>query len=299
MVRRYNELIKYLNDTGSNDLKINVMPLRAKTIEKRVSSEGIDPNGSNPFARNSFVEKVEMDVLRKPMKADEIRKVIEQINRGIAPTEYLERVIETIRKEDDTRIAAEGERYEKAKAKAVADIAKQTDKINGQKKRSEEEKRVAIENFIAETNEMVEAKHNDNIIRINQNSHQMMQRLRMFEVGKSYLVPDNLESMVFDFATPAIFCGYKTKDSKITASTTLAVFATLDGRRRIEIKLSEIGALQSINKMTNDNWDTARATTLDNWDSQIPSETRKTGFIMTGNILQAIADTQDEYGNYP
>lgn len=299
VVRRYNELIKYLNDTGSNDLKITVMPLRAKTIEKRVSSEGIDPDGNNPFARNSFVEKVEMDVLRKPMKADEIRKVIEQINRGASPAEYLESVIETIRNEDEARIAAEEERYEKAKAKAVEDIAKQTDKINGQKKRSDEEKRVAIENFIAETNEKVENKHNDNIVRLNQSSDQIMRRLRMFEAGKSYLVPNNLEAMVFDFATPAIFCGYKTKDSKITSSTTLAVFATLDGRRRIEIKLSQIDALRSIDKMTNDNWDAARATTLDNWDSQIPSETRKTGFIMTGNILQAIADTQDEYGGYP
>lgn len=277
VVRRYNELIKYLNDTGSNDLKITVMPLRAKTIEKRVSSEGIDPDGNNPFARNSFVEKVEMDVLRKPMKSDEIRKVIEQINRGASPAEYLESVLETIRNEDEARIAAEEERYEKAKAKAVEDIAKQTDKINGQKKRSDEEKRVAIENFIAETNEKVENKHNDNIVRLNQSSDQIMRRLRMFEVGKSYLVPDNLEAMVFDFATPAIFCGYKTKDSKITASTTLAVFATLDGRRRIEIKLSQIDALRSIDKMTNDNWDAARATTLDNWDSQIPSETRKTG----------------------
>lgn len=259
VVRRYNELIKYLNDTGSNDLKITVMPLRAKTIEKRVSSEGIDPDGNNPFARNSFVEKVEMDVLRKPMKSDEIRKVIEQINRGASPAEYLESVLETIRNEDEARIAAEEERYEKAKAKAVEDIAKQTDKINGQKKRSDEEKRVAIENFIAETNEKVENKHNDNIVRLNQSSDQIMRRLRMFEVGKSYLVPDNLEAMVFDFATPAIFCGYKTKDSKITASTTLAVFATLDGRRRIEIKLSQIDALRSIDKMTNDNWDAARA----------------------------------------
>lgn len=299
VVRRYNELIKYLNDTGSNDLKITVMPLRAKTIEKRVSSEGIDPNGNNPFARNSFVEKVEMDVLRKPMKADEIRKVIEQINRGVAPAEYLKRVIEIIRTEDEARIAAEEERYKKAKAKAVEDIAKQTEKINGQKKRSDEEKRVGIEIFIAETNEKVEAKHNDNVVRLNANSDQLLRRLRMFETGKSYLVPDNLEAMIFDFATPAIFCGYKTKDSKITASTTLAVFATLDGRRRIEIKLSQIDALRSIEKMTNDNWDAARYNTLDNWDSQIPTETRKTGFIMTGNILQAIADTQDEHGGYP
>ena len=100
-------------------------------------------------------------------------------------------------------------------------------------------------------------------------------------------------------ATPAIFCGYRTKDSKITASTTLAVFATLDGRRRVEVKLSDIAALRSIYKTTNDNWDAARSTTLENWDSQIPTGTRKTGYIMTGNILQAIADTQDERGGFP
>ena len=298
VVRRYNELIKYLNDTGSNDLKISVMPLRAATLDKRVSSEGIDPNGNNPFARNSYVEKVEMDVLRKPMKAEEVKKVIAQINNGNAD-EHLHNVRDTIHKEDEARIAAENERYEKAKSKAAEDIAKQTEKINRQQKRTAEEKSEAIARVTADTNERVEAKHQDNMIRLNSNSDQLLRRLDMFEVGKSYLVPETLESMVFDFASPAIFCGYKTKDKKITASTTLAVFATLDGRRRVEVKLSDGTALTSIDRMTNENWDSARSTTLDNWDSQIPNETRKQGFIMTGNILQAIADTQDEHGGYP
>ena len=299
VVRRYNELIKYLNDTGNNDLKITVMPLRAKTLNKRVSSEGIDPTGTNPFARNSYVEQVEMDVLRKPMKAAEIRKTIEQVNKGKRPEDYIRQVIATIEKEDEVRIAAEEARYERSKAKAQEDIAKQTEKINRQQKRTAEEKQASIADYVRETNENVETKHNDNMVRLNTNSDMLKQRLHMFEVGKSYLMPDNLESMVFDFSTPAIFCGYKAKDSKITASTTLAVFATLDGRRRMEIKLSQPEALRSIYKTTNDNWDAARSTTLENWDSQIPTGTRKTGFIMTGNILQAIADTQDEHGGYP
>ena len=95
-------------------------------------------------------------------------------------------------------------------------------------------------------------------------------------------------------------CGVKReKNTRKPASTTLAVFATLDGRRRVEVKLSDIAALRSIYKTTNDNWDAARSTTLENWDSQIPTGTRKTGYIMTGNILQAIADTQDERGGFP
>lgn len=299
VVRRYNELIKYLNDTGNNDLKITVMPLRAKTLEKRVSSEGIDPTGTNPFAQNSYVEQVEMDVLRKPMKAAEIRKTIEQVNKGKRPEDYIRQVISTIEKEDEARIAAEEARYERSKVRAQEDIAKQTEKINRQQKRSAEEKQAAIADYVKEINENVEAKHSDNLVRLNTNSDMLKQRLHMFEVGRSYLMPDNLETMVFDFSTPAIFCGYKAKDSKITASTTFAVFATLDGRRRMEIKLSQPEALRSIYKTTNDNWDAARSTTLENWDSQIPTGTRKTGFIMTGNILQAIADTQDEHGGYP
>ena len=299
VVRRYNELIKYLNDTGNNDLKITVMPLRAKTLEKRVSSEGIDPTGANPFAQNSYVEQVEMDVLRKPMKAAEIRKTIEQVNKGKRPEDYIRQVISTIEKEDEARIAAEEARYERSKARAQEDIAKQTEKINRQQKRSAEEKQAAIADYVKETNENVETKHSDNLMRLNTNSDMLKQRLHMFDVGMSYLMPDNLESMVFDFSTPAIFCGYKAKDSKITASTTLAVFATLDGRRRVEVKLSDIAALRSIYKTTNDNWDAARSTTLENWDSQIPTGTRKTGYIMTGNILQAIADTQDERGGFP
>lgn len=299
VIRRYNELIKYLNDTGNNDLKITVMPLRAKTLEKRVSSEGIDPTGTNPFAQNSYVEQVEMDVLRKPMKAAEIRKTIEQVNKGKRPEDYIRQVISTIEKEDEARIAAEEARYERSKVRAQEDIAKQTEKINRQQKRSAEEKQAAIADYAKETHENVEAKHSDNLVRLNTNSDMLKQRLRMFEVGKSYLMPDNLETMAFDFSTPAIFCGYKAKDSKITASTTFAVFATLDGRRRVEVKLSDIAALRSIYKTTNDNWDAARSTTLDNWDSQIPTGTRKTGYIMTGNILQAIADTQDERGGFP
>lgn len=293
VVKRYNDLIQYLNDTGSNDLKINVMPLRAKTLEKRVSSEGIDPNGTNPFAQNAYVEKVEMDVLRKPMKADEVKKAIDKLNKT-----NIDATSDVIRKESDAKIASENTRYENAREKALDDIQKHKEKIERSKKLSDEEKVAAINSYITDTNNTIEERHDKNLKKITDNRDQLIRRLRMFDAGKSYLVPDNLESMTFDFASPAIFCGYKAKESKVTASTTLAVFATLDSRRRIEIKLSDINALQSIVKMTMDNIDAARSITLDNWDSQIPTETRKEGYILTGNILQAIADSQDEYGGY-
>ena len=299
VVKRYNDLIKYLDETGTNDLKITVMPLRAQTIGKKISSQGMDPNGSNPFAHNSYVEKVEMDVLRKPMKANEIRKAISQINKGMEPKDYMAQLIGVIKSEYEAKIAAENARYDKSKSRAEADIEKQKEKINSQTKRSDDEKREAISSYISDKNSAIESKHESNLSRIEDDTRTLVRLLRAFEVGKSYLVPDNLEVGTFDFSAPAIFLGFKANESKITASTTLAVFATLDGRRRIEVKLSKGNVLANIMKLTNDNWDAARSTTLDNWDSQIPNETRKTGYIMTGNILQAIADTQDDKGGFP
>ena len=308
VVRRYNELIQYLNDTGSNDLKISVLPLRARTIEKQVSSEGADPTGANPFAQDAFVEWVEMDVLKKPMKAAEIGKVIEQLNPEVdAPkvqaktasqekmlagklTPRVRQIIDTVEKETQAKLDKEEERYEAAKARADEDIAAKIDAISAKEKLTAEQKQEAIDKYIADRRQAVEESHNNMVNKIDANHDRLMKYLKMFKVGDSVLVPDDLTIDTFMGSSPGIFCGFKAKDEGITPSTTLAVFATLDGRRKIEVKLSDWQALARINNMTMQNLDAALNVTLSNWDSQIPSETRKHGYIMTGNILQAFAD---------
>jgi hypothetical protein len=96
VIRRYNDLINYLNDTGTNDLKINVVPLRAETIAKRVTSKGKDPNGNNPFAQDAYLEKVEMDVIRKPMKSAEVQKTIEKVNDGLSHDAHLSKIADIV-----------------------------------------------------------------------------------------------------------------------------------------------------------------------------------------------------------
>lgn len=313
VVKRYNDLIKYLDETGTNDLKITVLPLRAKTTRKKVSSEGADPKGRNPFAQNAYVEEVEMDVLRKPMKADEVRKAMAQLNKPLgvekghmrnAYQDELagERVLEivgTVEREREAKLQAEDERYDREKSKAEDGIRKRTEKINASTKASEAEKREAIETYAEEQRAKVDEAHEGRVNAINNQAQNLTNRLGWFAPGQTYLVPDNLDTDVYMFTSPAIFCGYKAKESKVTPSTTFAVFATLDGRRRIEVKMSQIGPLTHIKGATDNNLDTARRTNLDNWDSQLPTNTRKKGYIMTGNILQAVADTQDQNGNYP
>ena len=309
VTRRYNELIKYLNDTGSNDLKISVLPLNARTIDREVSSEGTAPNSGNPFADNAYVEWVDMDILKKPMKASDVGKAIEQLNPEVeAPkveaktaaqertlngklTPRIRQVISIVQKETQEKLDRENERYEAAKKRAEEDIAAKTESINKQQKRTPEQKKEAIDKYVTERRQSVEESHQNMVYKIDVNNDRLMKYLTMFEVGDSVLVPDDLTTDTFLGSSNGIFCGFKTKDEGITPSTTLAVFATLDGRRKIEVKLSDWGALARIDNMTQQNWDAAHEVTLSNWDEKIPSSSRKHGYIMTGNILQAISDT--------
>lgn len=313
VVKRYNDLIKYLDETGTNDLKITVLPLRAKTLGKKISSEGKDPDGKNPFAGNAYVEAVEMDVLRKPMKADEVRKVLAQLSapkgtpKARLPFAAQERmvgdrtleIIATIESETRDKMQAEEERYARDQEKVEEGIRKKAEKINASTKATAEEKQAAIETFATEQRNKSQEGHENRVNAISYLTQSFTNRLTWFHPGQTYLVPDDLEKEAYLFTSPAIFCGYKAKDSKITPSTTFAVFATLDGRRRIEVKMSQLGPLTHIKGATDNNLDAARQTNLDNWDSQIPANTRKKGFIMTGNILQAVQDTRDMNGNYP
>ena len=83
--------IQRLNEMGENDLEITELPLKAKTINKGVWKEGSEPGGDNAFADNTYVEKVNMAVLKKPMKAEEVKKAQDGLTGGKSWDEYRRR----------------------------------------------------------------------------------------------------------------------------------------------------------------------------------------------------------------
>lgn len=294
---RYNALIKYLDDTNSNDLKITVMPLRAKTISKKVSSPGVDPNGTNPFAKDAYVEEIEMDILRKPLKAADIRKVIDNLNSD-KPDGNIPWFRKRIAEDESAKLEKAQQSYDKAKARVEDAIAKFSDRIDKSTKMTADEKAEKKEEYADKMRGESLEKYNNQTAKIATDATRFLDRIKMFAVGNTYIMPDTLVAGAPSmYSVPSIFCGFKT-GKKLTFSTTFAVFATLDGRQRVEVKLSDYAALATIKDQTNLNYDFARQSTLDDWDAQIPSEARTKGYMMTGNILQAIKDTMDEYGNF-
>ncbi len=299
VTQRYTDLIKYLDDTGTNDLKITVMPLRAETLDTKVSSKGNDPTGSNPFATDAIVEHVTMDVLKKPMKSSEVQKTIDSLRGEENGQERTDRLIGLVNEKFDKLEEEEKARYDKSKDDVEEAIERLTERVNARKSMTDEEKREEILESSERLRNESEERHESAVRRLRIQRESFIQHLERFKVGESYLVPDNLDEDTFLGSSPAIFCGFKAKEGNMTPSTTFAVFAVLDGRRKIELKLSDGLPLIRIGNQTFDNYDAAKYTNLGNWDEQAPKETRKEGYILTGNILQAVADTQMEGGVMP
>ena len=298
VVERYNTLINYLNETDNNDLKISVMPLRAKTVSRKVASKGNESNGLNPFAQDSYVEQVEMDVLRKPYKMDEVKKLFDQLNKGMRPAEFIDSVVQKLHDETQAKIAAEDERFEQEIAGLEHEVELRTEKIRQQKKLSDEDKAKAVDEERAKLIERMNRAHARNLETINGNESKVQSALNRFSIGKSYLIPDVMGTELFTCSSPGILVGFKLKDNGITPSTSFAVFAVLDGRRRIEVKLGDTKSLDTIYKHTVQNYDRAQMVNPSNWDSQIPQTTRTGGYILTGNIIQAFSDSQGKEGGF-
>lgn len=127
----YSQKIKQLDDMGMNDLEMTDMPLEAKTLKREVWKEGSDPNGDNAFADNTYIETVEMNVLRKPMKAEEVEDAQKKMLDG---KDY-----ETWRNDKVAEIrAAQQAKIEDTKAKMAEQTEKKVAKV-------EESTRLALE----------------------------------------------------------------------------------------------------------------------------------------------------------
>ena len=111
VTRRYEDLIKSLDEAGQNELKSTILPLHAKTLSKKVGTQGKDPDGSNPFAKDSYIERAEVDVLTRPMTVSEIEDARKSLGRENAVGKLRDR----LEAQRSARLEAEERRYDEAK----------------------------------------------------------------------------------------------------------------------------------------------------------------------------------------
>lgn len=294
----YSVKIQLLNDAGENDLEITTMPLKAKTISKKIWKPGTEPNSGNAFADNTYLEEVEVDVLKKPMKAEEIRSTVKRMTSGENFDDWNEKKIKEMNSLYDEKIeslkkrlsqSAE-ERAEKAKKNYIAKSKEARE--NGKNEFTDEEiekmSDVVVEDIMKKANESFIKQRNV----IQERRDNILKQVNSFTPMKPLVIPFNLDEAMSTIApSRGMFLGFKfSKDYSPSSST--AVFATLDGRRKVEIPLNQGKAFDSIRMNTMMQPTFLKDLNVDSWDSHVPTQTRKKSYVVTGNLLQALVDTK-------
>ena len=310
----YANEIQRLNEMGENDLEITELPLKAKTIRKEVWKQGAEPGGDNAFADNTYIEKVSMAILKKPMKAAEVKASQEGLTGGKTWEEYKTEKKTTVKEYFDQKIADETQRYEeravkvatKAKEKYIKD-AKKGQKDSGMS--DEQIEKMAgyqYDNIYKQEKD----KLNDVVKNLKAKAEMFDRVLDTFDTNEIFVLPTDMNN-------PNELSGFGNSygrliDIKITdnfsPNASTVSFATLDGRRKITFPIAgkvgsgenKVDVIGSIDRMTKqaagmgDNHIKVLNQDLNNWDRLTSNESRKDGYIVTGNLMQALVDSKDQ-----
>ena len=298
LAEAYKVKMQILNDAGENDLEITTMPLRAETKSRKVWKQGSDPDSGNAFADNTYLETAEVDVLKKPMKANEVREYADRLTDGKPWEQWHQEQHEAVEqfyadkaKDVEDKAKAEAQkRIDKAREDYIKGCLKARKK--GNNKWSDEEISHMADIAAREAAEKEQTKINNRYISIDAQRNDVLGALDAFTPLEPLIIPLNLK----DTSTTVIpslgtFLGIKFGKGYSRSSST-AVFATLDGRRKVEVPLSDTVSLENIKHQSIMLGYQARGLNMDNWNSKVPTKSRKTAYIVTGNLMQALVDTQ-------
>ena len=310
----YANEIQRLNEMGENDLEITELPLKAKTIRKEVWKQGAEPGGDNAFADNTYIEKVNMSILKKPMKASEVKASQDGLTGGKTWDEYKTEKKAAVKEYFDQKIADETQKYEeravkaatKAKEKYIKD-AKKGQKDSGMS--DEQIEKMAgyqYDNIYKQEKD----KLNDVVKNLKAKAEMFERVLDTFDTNQTFVLPTDMNN-------PNELSGFGNSygrliDIKITdnysPNASSVSFATLDGRRKITFPIAgkvgsgenKVDIIGSIDRMTKqaagmgDSHLRVLNQNFDNWDRLTSNESRKNGYIVTGNLMQALVDSKDQ-----
>lgn len=310
----YSNEIQRLNEMGENDLEITELPLKAKTLHKEVWKKGAEPGGDNAFADNTYIEKVNMAILKKPMKASEVKASQEGLTGGKTWDEYKTEKKAAVKEYFDQKITDETQKYEERAVKAATKAKEKyiKDAKKGQKDSGMSDEQ--IEKMAGYQYENIYKQEKDKLNDVEKNlkaKAEMFERvLDTFDTNGAFVLP-------MDMNNPNELSGFGNSygrliDIKITdnfsPNASSVSFATLDGRRKItfpiagkvgsgENKLDIIGSIDRMTKQAAGMGDSHLRVlnqNFDNWDRLTSNESRKNGYIVTGNLMQALVDSKDQ-----
>lgn len=310
----YANEIQRLNEMGENDLEITELPLKAKTLHKEVWKQGAEPGGDNAFADNTYIEKVNMAILKKPMKASEVKASQEGLTGGKTWDEYKTEKKAAVKEYFDQKIADETQKYEERAVKAAT---KAKEKYIKDAKKGQKDSGMSDEQIEKMAGYQYDNIYNQEKDKLNDVVKNLKAKAEMFERVLDTFDTNGAFVLPMDINNPNELSGFGNSygrliDIKITdnysPNASSVSFATLDGRRKITFPIAgkvgsgenKVDIIGSIDRMTKqaagmgDSHLRVLNQNFDNWDRLTSNESRKDGYIVTGNLMQALVDSKDQ-----
>lgn len=310
----YANEIQRLNEMGENDLEITELPLKAKTLHKEVWKQGAEPGGDNAFADNTYIEKVNMAILKKPMKAAEVKASQEGLTGGKTWEEYKTEKKAAVKEYFDQKIANETQKYEERAVKAAT---KAKEKYIKDAKKGQKDSGMSDEQIEKMAGYQYDNIYNQEKDKLNDVVKNLKAKAEMFERVLDTFDTNGAFVLPMDMNNPNELSGFGNSygrliDIKITdnysPNASSVSFATLDGRRKITFPIAgkvgsgenKVDIIGSIDRMTKqaagmgDSHLRVLNQNFDNWDRLTSNESRKNGYIVTGNLMQALVDSKDQ-----
>lgn len=310
----YANEIQRLNEMGENDLEITELPLKAKTLHKEVWKQGAEPGGDNAFADNTYIEKVNMAILKKPMKASEVKASQDGLTGGKTWDEYKTEKKAAVKEYFDQKIANETQKYEERAVKAAT---KAKEKYIKDAKKGQKDSGMSDEQIEKMAGYQYDNIYNQEKDKLNDVVKNLKAKAEMFERVLDTFDTNGAFVLPMDMNNPNELSGFGNSygrliDIKITdnysPNASSVSFATLDGRRKITFPIAgkvgsgenKVDIIGSIDRMTKqaagmgDSHLRVLNQNIDNWDRLTSNESRKNGYIVTGNLMQALVDSKDQ-----
>jgi hypothetical protein len=300
MKERYDTLVEYMKQTGDYDLEVEQLDLQAKTISDAIVKVG--KGGFSSFGEDSILEKSEVNILKKPFKAAEVRNLVEESLNNKSAEQISEELRSKHEQVSENLLNARVEELIERYGQLIKDVAaeKKVQRLieqgqHGQAQELIKERKAELETALHKRVDDERTKAS------NQNSY-LRGLFKFFTVGKKIEYP--VESFTgIGKNQLAVFIGFQIdakKKNPYAPSSVQLKFAIATSQKFVAIPASYVQEINAIKGASYATLDRGLDATLTEWEERIKENTKNRGirYIVTGNLLQAFADFKGKLVSY-
>jgi hypothetical protein len=260
--------------------------LDATTLTKEIKIQG-SGDGTSVFSGSAYIEKVEVNNLRKPYTKTEVENILRDKLNGKDAEDIQSDLIASFSADIETRIIDKRASNVENRKEVIAKIrdSKKYDKA--------EDKDAYYTSRFEEINEDFDSRLSREVYALESRQSSLNRLFNFFRIGQSVIYPVPIMGDAFS-ESKAIFAGFATKEganNEYIPSAITATFLLADGNKQLDLPLSGDNYKQ-IMAVRGQSYGMGTTDHLDMWNSLIAEKTidRVIKYIITGNTLLALGD---------